>query len=286
MALWRKTRRRRCVNHLITMTTDFGGTHYQGILEGVIHSLNPEARVVSITRYVRPQDTRGAAFVMKATLPFYLYGIHLGIVFPTVGTPGSRSIVVRCERGILLGPDNGILMPAARELGLEAVYEVSNPRYWLSTPSNTFLAVEIYAPLAAYLSMGLSPEEVGPQIDQWAEMEETHYTTSGASLEGEVVYIDNFGNIITNIPSREVARVAGYNDLLEVEVDGRSLRLPLLKSYGYAPKGGILATVNSNGFLEIAAYCDSASRLLGVEDYGKVRMRLAQRKEVLKAVSP
>jgi S-adenosylmethionine hydrolase len=284
---WRKAARfNKGSNHIITLTTDFGGSHYEGILKAVIQSLNPDARVLTVAHDIRPQDVRGAAFVMKTTLPFYPYGIHMGIVFPTVGTPGSRSIVVQCERGILIGPDNGILMPAARELGLEAVYEVSNPRYWLSTPSSTFLALEIYAPLAAYLSMGLSPSKVGPEIDQWAEMEEPHYRASGSTLEGEIVYIDNFGNIITNIPSRDVSRLAGYRDILEVQLNGQSLRLPLLKSYGYARKSGLLATLNSSGLLEIAAFCDSASRMLGVEDYGRVSVRPVRQKATLEALSP
>lgn len=268
------------------MTTDFGGTHYEGILLGVIRSINPEARVVRVVQHIRPQDVRGAAFVMKTALPFYPYGVHMGIVFPTVGTPGSRSIVVQCERGILIGPDNGILMPAARELGLEAVYEVSNPRYWLSTPSNTFLALEIYAPLAAYLSMDLEPSRVGPEIQDWTEMEEPRYRCKGSRLEGEIVFIDHFGNIITNIPGRDVSKLAGYNDLLEIRLDGMTLRLPLLKSYGYAPRGELLATLNSSGLLEIAAFCDSASRIMGVDDYGPVSVAAVAPRATVEALSP
>ncbi len=273
------------VNHIITVTTDFGGTFYQGILEGAIYSVNPAARVVNVSRYVRPHDVQGAAFIMKTTLPHYPYSVHLGVVFPTFGTPGARNIVVQCKRGIVVGPDNGILIPAAKRLGLEAVYEISNPRFWLSAPSAAFLADDFYGPLAAYLSMGLRPKELGPQIYEWNEMEEPKFRVNGTDMEGEIVYIDNFGNIITNIPGREVARVARYNEVLRIELNGRSLRLPLLKSYGYAPKGGMLATLNSNGLLEIAAYCDSASRLLEIDEYVPVRLRSPKEARVLESLT-
>ncbi len=269
-------------NLVITITTDFGGTHYQGVIQGIIYSVNPQAKIVTITQDVRPQDIRGAAFVMRATLPFYPYGVHLGLVFPTVGLLGAKNIVVRCKRGILIGPDNGILMPAARELGLETVYEVSNPRFWPSPSYNTFPAVDTCAPLAAYLSMGLRPEEVvGPKVETWVDMQEPAYRQDGEALEGEIIFADIFGNLITNIPSRDVAKLASYGDVLEVECEGKSVKLPLLKRSGSAPKGGILATLNSYGLLEIAAYCDSASRVLEVENYAAIKVSRVKREEEL-----
>ncbi len=277
--LTRLLHRRTGVNHPITLTTDFGGSHYQGILQGIIYSINPKACLIAVSHRIRPQDVVAGAFALKSAAPYYPYSIHLGLVFPTVRTPGSRDIVVRCRRGILVGPDNGLLMPAARELGLDEVYEVSSPLRWLSTPSNAFSAVEVYGSLAAYLSRGLNPKKLGPRIYGWVELEEPGYRRRGDGLEGDVLTVDHFGNIITSIPGREVAKLAGYTDLLEVEVDGRSIRLPLLKSYGYAPKGSVLATLNRNGMLEIAAYCDSASRLLRVEEPTRVRIVPARSEE-------
>ncbi len=137
----------------------------------------------------------------------------------------------------------------------------------------------MYGSLAAYLSRGLNPKKLGPRIYGWVELEEPGYRRRGDGLEGDVLTVDHFGNIITSIPGREVAKLAGYTDLLEVEVDGRSIRLPLLKSYGYAPKGSVLATLNRNGMLEIAAYCDSASRLLRVEEPTRVRIVPARSEE-------
>ncbi len=270
--LSRLLHRSKGTNHPITITTDFGGSHYQGILEGVVYSINPQARLVTLSHRVRPQDVREAAFVMKTAVPYHPYGVHLGVVFPTVGTPGSRSIAIRCRRGVLVGPDNGILMPAARELGLDAVYEVSSPLRWLTTPSNAFSAVEVYGSLAAYLSMGLNPRKLGPRIYGYVEWKEPEYRASEEGLEGEVLTIDHFGNILTSIPGREVARFAHYNDLVEVEMDGKSVKLPLLKSYGYAPRGSVLVKLNRTGMLEIAANCDNASRLLKVEAPCRIRV--------------
>ncbi len=164
-------------------------------------------------------------------------------------------------------------MPAARELGLRAVYEASNPAFGLSTPSNTHMAVEACAPLAAQLSMGLSPEEVGLEVREWVEMDVPRLAVNGESLEGETVFIDNLGNIVTNIPGRDLAKLAGYNDLLEVQISGKSVRLPLLKTANSIPKGEMYATLNSYGLLELSAHRHSASRQLSIEDYGAVRVR-------------
>lgn len=274
MAGWlrRVLRRRARTNHVITLTTDFGTGPDPGALLGVIHAINSKARVATISHGIRPHQVREAAHVLRTTAPYYPYAVHVGIVFPTVGTPHARSLVVACRRGLLVGPDNGILMPAARELELEAVYEVSSPERWLSTPSNAFSAVETYGSLAAYLSRGLPPHVVGPPVYGYIELEPPKYVAAEEGLEGEIITIDPFGNLITSIPGRAIAPFAGYNDLLELVMDGRSVRLPLLKSYGYAPKGSILATLNRHGMLAIAAYCDSAARLLEVETLTSLRV--------------
>ncbi len=129
--------------------------------------LNPEASVVSLAQRVSGDDLHPVSSAMRRLLRLCPSGVHLGILCSDPSYRRPRDIVIQCKRGILLGPDNGILLPAARELGLDAVYEVSSRSPWLSTPSSTISAVEVYGSLAAYLSMGLEPEKVGPRVGQW-----------------------------------------------------------------------------------------------------------------------
>ncbi len=137
------------------------------ILVERICRLNPEASVLSLAQQVSGDDLQHVSSAMRRLLRLCPSGVHLGILCSDTSYRRPRDIVIHCKRGILLGPDNGILLPAARELGLDAVYEVSSHSRWLLTPSNTISAVEVYGSLAAYLSMGMEPGKVGPRVGHW-----------------------------------------------------------------------------------------------------------------------
>ncbi len=261
--------------HITVSLAHFDGAHHREALESVvrgIHGVNPSAHVVVAAQEVRPMDLRGASFVVKSHLPLCPSGIHVGLLYPTVDSLESRTLVLACRGGLLVGPDNGILMPAARELGVEAVYEAKNPRFWSSPPSRIGQTVELCASLAAHLSLGFPPEEVGPPVEAIVDIGEAGYRRDGRALEGEIVFIGRGGSLVTNIPRRDIARVAGFNDLLGVEVAGRRVRLPLLRRPRHAPRRSTYATLGDHGLLQLRARGDSASRLLGAEEYGTIRV--------------
>lgn len=262
--------------HITVSLAHFDGAHHQEAMEAVVravHAVNPAAHVVVASREVRPMDLRGAAFVVKSHLPLCGGGVHVGLLHPTVETLESRTLVIACSEGLLVGPDNGILMPAARELGVEAVYEAKNPRFWSSPPSRIGQAAELCGSLAAHLSLGRAPEELGSPVATAVDLREAAYRTQGRALEGEIVFIGREGSLVTNIPWRDVARFAGYNDLLGVEVAGRRVRLPLLRRPRHAPRRSTFAMRGDHGLLQLRARGDNASRLLGAEEYGTIRVR-------------
>lgn len=264
--------------HITVSLVHFDGAHYHEALDAVLRAVrdvNPAAHVVVAAHQVRPVDLRGAAFLVKSQLSLCPAGIHLGLLYPTVESLESRTLVIACRRGLLLGPDNGILMPAARELGLEAVYEAKNPRFWPSPPSRIGQTLQVGASLAAHLSLGLLPEEAGPRVEEVVDLGEPAYRRAGRALEGEVVFIDRGGSLVTNIPRQDLARVARFNDLLDVVLADRPVRLPLLRRPRHAPRRSTFATLGDHGLLEISARGDNASRLLGAEEYGAVRVRRA-----------
>lgn len=265
--------KRSLLRNRITLTTDFADTHYQGILEGIVHTENPEAQVVTLTREVRPGDVDGAAFLMSRVLSHHPGGVHLGLVTSPASGPAARTLVVDCGRHLLVGPDNGILMPAARVLDHLSAYEVSTPRYGRSTPFNPLLAVETYAALAAHLSRGLAPAEVGPKLPEWEPDPLPAHREGSEGLEGRVLFVDGFGTLLTNVPAREIARLAGYDDLLEVQLGDRVWRMRLAKGRPPGRGADVVATVNAGGYLEIAAPQGRASDLLGVSSAVDLRVR-------------
>lgn len=158
-------------NNHVTVTIaseerDVGDTVLSSLVRRICQ-LNPDASVLSLAQRTSGEDGQLVSSAMRRLLRLCPSGVHLGLLCSESGSRKPRDIVIQCRRGILLGPDNGILMPAARELGIDAAYEVSSPLRWLSTPSNAISAVEVYGSLAAYLSMGMEPEKVGPRASRW-----------------------------------------------------------------------------------------------------------------------
>lgn len=256
----------------VTLTSDFAGSHYQGILEGLVASQNPWVRVLTLTRELPPRDVQGAAFLLRRALPRFPPAVHLVLVSAPSEGP-SRTLVVACDRGILVGPDNGVLMPAARDLGIGAAYEVSTPRYGLSTPFNTLLAVEMYATLAASLSGGLPPHRVGPQVTDWAEFALPSCRATEDGLDGQVLLVDVYGSLLTNIPAAQVARLAEYGDWLEVELAGERRRVRLSKRPDTARPDDVVAVMGGNDLLELTSPSGSAAQRLGATGGTAVRVR-------------
>ncbi len=259
------------------MLTDFGyNDHYVAAMKGVILSICPEANIVDITHGVPKFEVRAAAYVLRAAVRYFPPGsIHVAVVDPGVGT-SRRGIVIRTRNYILVGPDNGVLALAALRDGIKEVRVVENRELTLPRVSPTFHGRDIFAPVAANLARGVPLASVGRLINEIELPSFTEPVVKGKIIEGEVLYVDDFGNVVLNI-EEELLREIGtsYNALLRVVLESTELKLKLIPSYGYAKEGEPLLLINSEGFLELAINKGDAAKTFGLQPGARVRIELA-----------
>jgi S-adenosylmethionine hydrolase len=245
----------------ITLTTDFGEeSPYVAAMKGVILAINPTARLLDLTHQIAPQNLRHAAYFLKESIPYFpAEAIHLVVVDPGVGTERALLYVDTGEHRLVV-PDNGCWTPLVPPGARPQVRRLAEPRFWRQPVSSTFHGRDILAPVAAALSRGTAPEVLGPVVDDWVRLILPAPHQNADTWDGEVLFVDHFGNLITNIPGsavfRDDARTA------EVEVDGRPVPR-LARTYGEAPAGTLVALVGSAETLEIAVTQGSAARMLG-----------------------
>lgn len=249
---------------IITLLTDFGTRDsYVAEVKGAILSRSPSAVLVDVSHEVGPGEVRSAAYILGRTWHRFPAGtIHLAVVDPGVGT--DRLAIALSARGhCFVGPDNGVFTPVLRDTEVTAVV--------LSVPASacaTFHGRDVFAPAAASLASGASLSTLGEPLERVPErLAYTEPRRDGGAMVGEVIYIDRFGSLITNIPSDRLS------DSVRVEVEDLDLG-PLQRTYGDVPSGGLLAYTGSGGTIEIAVRNGSAARRLGVRVGGRVRVHL------------
>ena len=239
------------MRNLYTLTTDFGPGEYVGAMKGALLSIDPDATIIDIDHGVRPQDIRHGAYVLFTAIPHFPFAAHIGVVDPGVGTT-RRGLVVVCEGALLLGPDNGLLIPAARRLGLKEVREITNRKLLAREVASTFHGRDVFAPVAAHLLTGTKIKDVGPVVRDFVDLDFGKPKVLAEGLEGVVLTTDRFGNIITNLPRATVEERWKLGDPIAVSLGGYEAALPLVSTYGEVAAGEFLATFSSGGFLEIA----------------------------------
>lgn len=257
---------------IVTLTTDFGPGDYLAAMKGVILGIDPKATIVDLDHSVRPQDVRQGAYSLFAATPFFPFAIHVGVVDPSVGTD-RRPVAFVCEKGILVGPDNGLLVPAAGRLGMREVRHLTNRTLFRPDVSDTFHGRDLFAPVAGHLSKGVEPTSLGPVIKDYVPLDFGAPKLTKSEARGSVLAVDRFGNVITNIPRAEVERRARFGDTLHVQVGGYEVDLPLETTYGRARPWEFLATFSSSGFLEIARREARAADQLGATPDTPVAVR-------------
>jgi S-adenosylmethionine hydrolase len=175
-------------------------------MKGVILTLNPKATLVDISHDVEKFNIKMAAFTLASAAPYFPGGaIHLAVVDPEVGTQ-RRAIIIQTKKGFFVGPDNGILTLAALSQSIEHTYQIVNPDLMLPKISKTFQGRDIFAPAAAYLDKGVKACDFGPEIKELIRPKFGQIKRKINSLIGEILYIDGFGNIITNITEKDIAQ--------------------------------------------------------------------------------
>jgi S-adenosylmethionine hydrolase len=255
---------------IITLTTDFGWKDpYAAEMKAAILSICPNAVIVDITHEIAKFNIRMGAYVLASAVPYFPKGsVHVAVVDPGVGTR-RRPIVIQTKQGFFVGPDNGLLVLAAEKQGIISVHELANQRFMLPQVSNTFHGRDIFAPAAAHLLNGVNPAEFGPEIREVAKPEFAKVTRKNGVLVGEVLHVDGFGNIITNINEKEVAQ-SRVNGAVNVELAGKKLKLKFCKAYGEAESQKPLALIGSHGFLEISLNQGSAAEKFKTQAGDKV----------------
>ena len=251
----------------MTVLTDFGLTDpYVGQVKGAILGVAPGAQVVDLTHAVPPQDVTSGAFLLWSAVEVFPPGtVHLAVVDPGVGS-ARRAIALQARRGDrMVGPDNGLLLPAAERLGGPVrVVELSEPRYWRQAqPSGTFHGRDIFGPVAGHLAAGLALEHLGPPVVDPLRLA----LPAPHGLDGEVMHVDTYGNLVTNLPAE--ALPARYRVRLGDHV------IEPRPHYAAAAPGALLALVGSAGLLELSAREASAATLTGATRGTRVQIEPA-----------
>lgn len=246
---------------LITLTTDFGtGSPYLAAMKGVILGINPAVRLVDISHEIGPQDVRhGAVILAEATTWFPAGTIHVAVVDPGVGTQ-RKLIYARFGDQHYLAPDNGLLSLLVKRGKPSRIVELANAEIWLPDISHTFHGRDILAPVAAQLSLGLEPEQLGPTVHELLMIDWPEPTRTGNRIEGAVRWIDRFGNLITNVGAGQLPNPEKSKSL-RIQCGGLQI-VGLAQTYGQHKPGKLTALVGSSGYLEIAMVDGSAAQTL------------------------
>jgi hypothetical protein len=268
---------------IITLTTDFGlADAYVAAVKGAILSINPEATLVDICHTIEPQNILQAAFVLSTAYEFFPPGtVHLVVVDPGVGTE-RRAIILRTPLAYFVAPDNGVLsyvIPQNSEpltgrgqrvrlrAGLEA-FAITRPRFWRSPVSPTFHGRDVFAPVAARLSLGVSPSDFGEKIDTIIAFPYPHpHRAKDDVLIGCIMYIDRFGNLITSIKSDDLPK---RKQSVSIEIGSHVIN-GLVSTY--AEGEDLIALIGSSNHLEIALKGGSAAAFIGAGIGDEVKIR-------------
>ena len=252
----------------ITLTTDFGYSDaYVAAMKGVIISINPRATIVDLCHNIEPQNIAQAAFVLSTSYRYFPDGtIHVAVVDPGVGTE-RKALLLVTPQAFFLTPDNGVLSYIIEETPTEDIQAIAltNPYYWLAPVSTTFHGRDIFASVAAHLSLGISPHEFGEPVSSIIIFPVTKpQVGEDGVLIGHIVHIDHFGNLITDIRSEELPPGNIFVELGRHIIDGLSS--------SYADGDALLAIIGSNERIEVSIRNGSAARFLRAEVGGEVKV--------------
>jgi S-adenosylmethionine hydrolase len=246
---------------VITLTTDFGeGSLYVAVLKGVILSINPSARIVDLSHAIPPQDIRHGSYFLSTSVPYFPAGtIHVAVIDPGVGTERNALLVSAADQ-FIVGPDNGLLTGLLARFPPSSILKLNQSSFWRLPVSSTFHGRDIFAPVAAHLSLNAAQSRLGTRIDSWVRLPGHAFHVDGGRLTRSIQFVDHFGNLISNIPADAV-----IDEPREIHLDGRRIEgFQWVRTYGEADPGQLVGLISSDGFLEIAVVNSSAAARLGI----------------------
>jgi S-adenosylmethionine hydrolase len=255
---------------IITLTTDLGlKDPYVAEMKAVILKICPSAVIVDVSHQVEKFNVKMGAYVLASAAPYFPEGtINVAVVDPGVGTE-RRSLCIQTRHGYFIGPDNGVLVMAAKAQGIEHVYELTNSRFMMANVSNTFHGRDIFSPAAAHLANGKKPSDLGQETKKITAPEYAKVVRRKAGLVGEVIYVDDFGNIITNIGEKELAPMRTIK-AVKVKVKNTWFTLRFCRAYGEVEAQEPLALIGSYNFLELSINQGNASRVFKAKSGDKI----------------
>lgn len=262
------------VRGIITLLSDFGlRDPYVAEMKAVILSIAPNACIIDISHEIEKFNIGMGAFILASTAPFFPEGtVHVAVVDPGVGSK-RQPIIVETNRSLLVGPDNGLLMLAAQKEGIRNVYRIVNERYMRPSVSKTFHGRDVFAPVAAFLVKGKKPQVFGPTVTEYMVPEFVRANVNKTGVSGRVLYVDGFGNIVTNIHVKDMEQ-AGFRESqkLLIEFDGEKVVMRFCSAYAEVPEKAPLAIIGSHDFLEISVNKGDASEKFNVKVGAPVRV--------------
>jgi S-adenosyl-L-methionine hydrolase (adenosine-forming) len=264
---------------LITLLSDFGlADPYVAQIKAVIRTTISDTEIIDISHEIEKHNITAGSFLLETTAPFFPTGsIHVGIVDPGVG--GTRlPIVIACEKGVLIGPDNGLLHRASRKLGFQAAYRITNSKFNRNNVSSTFHGRDIFAFTAAQIAEGSDPKEVGPELDAVVSLNIPDPESTKNTVKCRVLYVDSFGNIITNIPESSLDKL-GFRHGMHVKIiseeTGEQYDGLTTISYFDIPERRFGLLLGSQGFVEIALKEASAAAWLHSKPLDSLSIRFS-----------
>ena len=250
---------------IITLTTDFGlSDPYVAMMKGVILSINPSARLVDVTHQIGTGSISQAALLIRETFSYFPGGtVHLAVVDPGVGS-NRRLLALEAADHFFVGPDNGLFWPVFHDFEGAKAVQLTQSRYFLQSITPTFHGREIFAPVAAHLSLGLSLPSLGPAVRDLTKLTTPQPRIEAGVLCGEIIRTDHFGNLVTNISGKELTNfLQSASPRIEA---GKLVIRKLNRIYADCEEGEPLALINSSGLLEIAVNLGRASEYIGLNN--------------------
>jgi S-adenosyl-L-methionine hydrolase (adenosine-forming) len=247
----------------IALLTDFGNRdHYAGVMRGVIAKIAPAANVIDITHGIPPQSITAGALALRESWRYFPPGtVFVAVVDPGVGTTRAPIAIDTRAGARFVGPDNGVLWLAASEAGIKSIVKLTSRRHRLPAVSNTFHGRDIFAPAGAHLWLGAPMADLGARMKIIEQLDLGAPTRTAGKLKGQIVYVDGFGNLVSNIDRANVARLNASFPAHGLYVTiVRSAPMKILNAYADAPKGAPLATFGSFDLLEVAVRDGNAAR--------------------------
>lgn len=236
----------------ISITTDFGlKDGNTGVMKGVIYGICPDAKIVDITHLIEPQNVLQAGLVLaRQVFYFPQNSVHVVVVDPGVGTI-RRPIAARIGTQLFVGPDNGFLTPAYEHAEKEGwpikIVHTDKPEYWLPQISDIFHGRDIFAPVGAHLAAGVALESLGPVVNDAVRIDLPRVQCDGDVVSGEIVHIDHFGNLVSNIHREDL------DDFNNASVEFHELRFDQIsRTFGERAAGSLMALYCSTGFLMVS----------------------------------